>query len=75
MGRYGEMDYPRLAKGGFLLGLCLLVVGAVGGAVVHAAVTQVPSWGPSVLFDIEVVGLVVGFFSPFVFGILLPLTE
>lgn len=75
MGRYGELDYPRLAKGGFLIGLSLLLVGALGGALAHAYLTPLPSWEASLLFDLEVVGLVIGFFSPFIFGILLPLTE
>ena len=29
-GRYGDLDYPTLAKRGTLLGLCLFAVGAAG---------------------------------------------
>lgn len=75
MGRYGDLDYPRLAKGGFLLGLGLLLVGAIGGAVAHAYLEPLPPWEATLLFDIEVIGLLIGFFSPFIFGIFLPLTE
>lgn len=75
MGRYGELDYPRLAKTGFLLGLGLLLVGALGGAIAHAYFEPLPNWEGTLLFDVEVVGLLIGFFSPFVFGIFLPLTE
>lgn len=49
MGRYGDLDYSRLAKRSFLFGLSL--------------------------FDLEAIGLVVSFFSPLVFGVVLPLTE
>ena len=75
MGRYGDLDYERLTKAGFLLGLGLLVIGAAGEIVGHAYFGPIPSWEASLFFDLEVIGIVIGFFSPFVFGILLPLTE
>lgn len=71
MGRYGALDYPTLTKAGFLLGLALFLTGAVGSTLLGEG----PSWLSTALFDAEVIGLVVGFFSPFVFGIFLPLTE
>ena len=74
-GRYGNLDYPTLTKRSFLLGVSLFVVGAVGEFVIHALGLQVPGWETALLWDAEVVGIVVALFSPFVFGILLPLTE
>ena len=75
MGRYGDLDYARLVKGGFLLGLGLLVIGAAGELVGHAYFDPLPAWEAALFFDLEVAGILIGFFSPFVFGILLPLTE
>lgn len=75
MGRYGDLDYARLTKVGFLLGLSLLVIGAGGELVGHAYFDPLPAWEAALFFDLEVVGIVIGFFSPLVFGIALPLTE
>jgi hypothetical protein len=35
----------------------------------------VPAWEETLLFDMEVLGVLISLFSPFVFGVLLPLTE
>lgn len=70
MGRYGSLDYPRLTKGGFALGVAMFVVGAVGATMVRG-----PSIEHTLLVDVEALGILVGLFSPFVFGVLLPLTE
>lgn len=75
MGRYGDLDYARLAKGGFLLGLSLLVIGATGEIFGHAYFDPLPAWEEALFFDLEVAGLVIGVLSPFVFGIFMPLTE
>jgi len=75
MGRYGNIDYPTMAKRGFLVGLALFLVGAVGGLVGPAVAGPLPQWETTLLFDLEVVGLLVGFFSPMLFGVALPLTE
>ena len=75
MARYGDLDYPRLTKVGFLLGLGLFVLGAGGEVVGHALYGSLPAWENTLFVTSEGVGLVVGFFSPIVFGILLPLTE
>jgi len=40
-----------------------------------AAGISVPDWERALLFDIELLGILIGLLSPFVFGILLPLTE
>lgn len=75
MGRYGELDYVRYAKGGFLLGLGLLVVGASGEAAIHAFGVQLPAWEDALFLDLEIVGVALFLLSPLVFGVLLPLTE
>jgi hypothetical protein len=74
MGRYGSLDYPRLAKRSFLFGLSLFVLGLLG-QVVLGTTAGTPAWELTLLLDLEAIRLVVAFLSPFVFGIFLPLTE
>lgn len=71
MGRYGNPDYPKLVKYGMLISLALVVLGA-GGTQFGSGL---PGWERTVLFDAEVLGTLGLLLSPFVFGILLPLTE
>ncbi|WP_276254905.1 hypothetical protein [Halomontanus rarus] len=75
MQRYGSLDYQRLTKGGLGLGLALFLVGAVGTLVGHAYFEPLPEWFDVLLFDFEVLGLLVALFSPILFGVVLPLTE
>ena len=75
MARARSVDHVRLAKLGFLLGLTLFLVGAGGELLGHALYGSLPAWEDTLLFDLEAVGLVVGFVSPFLFGIALPLLE
>lgn len=75
MQRYGSLDYQRLTKTGLGVGLAMFVVGAVGTLVGHAYFEPLPGWLDFLLFDFEVLGLLVALFSPIVFGVVLPLTE
>lgn len=75
MSQTSSLDHARLAKLGFFLGLGLFLVGAGGEIVGQALLNGLPEWEAQLLFDVEVVGLLVGFFSPIVFGIALPLIE
>ncbi|MFB6170399.1 MAG: hypothetical protein ABEJ06_04545 [Haloarculaceae archaeon] len=75
MGRYGNVDYPTLTKRSVVLGLGLFLVGVLGQMVIQTASLSAPGWEHTLLFDAEVLGVVVTLLSPFVFGILLPLTE
>jgi len=74
-GRYGDLGYPTLTKRAFLLGTALFVCGLAGEYAVRAAELRVPAWEETLLFDLIVVGLLVAFLSPIVFGVILPLTE
>ena len=74
-GRYGNLDYPKLTKRGFGLGLALLVIGVLGEAALPALVGPLPGWEEMLFFDLEVIGVLLILLSPFVFGIFLPLTE
>lgn len=75
MDRYGNLDYPTLAKYGFLAGLGMFLVGGLGELVGHAVFSGLAGWEATLLVDLEVVGILVGLLAPFVFGIVLPLTE
>lgn len=68
-------DYVRLAKVGFLVGIALFAVGAGGELAGTALFGSLPGWETAILFDMEVLGVVAGLFSPLVFGVVLPLVE
>lgn len=68
-------NYALLAKRGFLLGVGLFLLGIIGEAGGHAVLGTFPAWGDTLLVDIEILGILVGLFSPLVFGVILPLTE
>jgi len=70
-----NIDYPTWTKRGFLLGVGLFLVGALGEAFLPAVVGPLPGWEQTLLLDLEILGVLLGLCSPFVFGILLPLTE
>jgi len=74
-GRYGNIDYSRLTKLSFLLGLGMLVVGILGEFGIEKAGMSVPAWEHSLLMAMAAMGILVALLSPFVFGIVLPLTE
>ena len=73
MSGHSLVNHEQLAKGGFLLGLALVVLGAVGEAAAHAGVVQVAAWTQTLFFDMEVLGVVLFLFSPIVFAIVMPL--
>ncbi|OAQ52276.1 hypothetical protein HTG_11685 [Natrinema mahii] len=75
MTHYSGHDYPKLAKTGFFVGLALFVVGTGSELVGHALFGSLPQWENTLLFAMALVGFAVGFASPFVFGIIMPLTE
>lgn len=75
MGRYDDPDYITLAKGGFFLGLALFLVGAGGEVIGHALYESLPAWENTLFLYSEGIGLLVGFFSPLLFGVVMPLTE
>ncbi|MFC7214138.1 hypothetical protein ACFQO4_08600 [Saliphagus sp. GCM10025334] len=53
----------------------MFVVGIGGEFVGQTYVGTLPAWENTLLYGLITVGLLIGFFSPFVFGIFLPLTE
>ncbi|WP_121742642.1 DUF7860 family protein [Natronorubrum halophilum] len=75
MGRYGNLDYPLLIKAGFLTGLSLFTLGAGGELLGSMLFETLPAWEHTLFLYSEALGLVVAFFTPWIFGVLLPLTE
>ncbi|MFT4910802.1 MAG: hypothetical protein ACI9TI_001979 [Natronomonas sp.] len=74
-GRTREIDYPKITKRSFALGLALFCIGGLGQGLVRTLGVQLPAWELTLLFDLEVLGIGIFLLSPIVFGILLPLTE
>jgi uncharacterized membrane protein YvlD (DUF360 family) len=74
-GRYGDLDYPSLTKRSFLVGVFLIVVGEAGDAFLSQSGGSVPAWEQQVLVSAAILGVLIALVSPFLFGIVLPLTE
>ena len=70
-----SLDHARIAKTGFLVGVGLFAAGAVGEFAGHSLVSSLPETVGSALLAMEVLGVVIGFFAPIVFGAVLPLAE
>lgn len=75
MGHNMRLDYATYTKRGFLLGVALFLLGAIGTAAGPSLIGQLPGWEQTALFDSMVIGIATGFFSVFGFGIFLPLTD
>lgn len=75
MGRYGKLDYPQLTKQSFAFGIGLFALGALGSLAGPAVLGSLPAWETTVLTDMELIGVGIALLSPFLFGIILPLTE
>jgi len=74
-GRYGDLNYGRLTKRSVLLGVSLVLIGALGELLVNAVGISIPGWEATLLLGIEELGVLITLLAPFVFGIALPLTE
>jgi hypothetical protein len=74
-GRHRDLNYARLTRGGFFLGLGLFALGAIGELAIGVTGIAVPAWEHALLVDAEWIGVLLALLSPFVFGIVLPLTE
>ena len=75
MGHSSSTNYARRAKQGLLIGAALFAIGAIGEIAGHAVLGGMPGWTETLLLDAEILGVVVGLFSPLVFGVALPLID
>lgn len=75
MGRYGNLDYPKMTKVGFGTGALVFLLAVVGEWAWTTYYGPLPAWEVTLLWDVEVLAILLMVFSPFVFAILLPLTE
>lgn len=75
MAQYRNMDHATLAKRGFLLGVGLFALGALGELTAHALLGPLPGWGNLLLTDMEALGILLALFAPLVFGVVMPLVE
>lgn len=69
------LDHARIAKTGFIAGIALFVVGVVGELLGHALLSSMPPTADQALLALEILGVLVGFLVPIVFGAVLPLVE
>lgn len=72
MGHGVNLDYPDLTKYGTLASLVLLLAGAAGTTLGSGVL---PGWELTLLLDLEILGVLGIVVCPFLFGIVLPLTE
>ncbi|WP_313693296.1 hypothetical protein [Halorarum halobium] len=75
MGRYGDIDYARLTKGGVGLSLVVFALAFLVQMGASATGTALPGWETTLLTDLEYLSILGVVISVFVFGIFLPLTE
>ncbi|AWB27202.1 DUF7860 family protein [Halococcoides cellulosivorans] len=75
MATHSSMAYGRWTRLGFATGALLFVVGVLGHLAVPAFTGPAPDWVGTLLFDMEVLGVLIALFVPLLFGIVLPLTE
>lgn len=75
MGRFGNTDYADMTKAGFLLGLGLFVLGTGGEILGNTMYSTLPAWENTLFLSLEGLGILIGFFSVWVFGVYMPLTE
>mgnify|MGYP000633811013 CR=1 FL=1 len=75
MASHRGIDYSVWTKRSFLFGVGLFALAALIELLGHAFVGQLPGWEETLLLDAEIIGVVIALLSPFVLGIVLPLTE
>lgn len=72
--RDSNLEYADVARKGFLVGVALFALGAVGEVAGHT-LFAVPSIAERLFFGMIVVGVGLGLLVPIVFGVVLPLLE
>jgi len=75
MGHGMSLDYATYTKRGFLFGLSLFLVGAIGDGIGPRFLGELPNWEQTAFLGFMACGVLIGFFSVFGFGIFLPLTD
>lgn len=71
MERLGGRNHSRLIKSVLLTGAGLIGLGAVGDWVLHAWLQHVPAWEQTLIFDLEIFGLLLIAASPILLGLML----
>ena len=75
VGTRTRIDHVAYLKGSFALGLALFALAELAEPLQRLLGVGIPGWEHSLLGVLAAIGLLVAFFSPFVFGIALPLVE
>lgn len=75
MGRYGNLDYASLTKGGVAMSAATFALALLVQFGARAAGITLPAWEVTLLTDLEYLSILGIVLSVFVFGVVLPLTE
>ncbi|NKE37531.1 hypothetical protein GWG54_17300 [Natronococcus sp. JC468] len=75
MGHHSNLDHAYWAKRGFLFGLGLFLLGASGEILGQMFFSPLPSWEHTLFTLLIGIGIITGFFSPWIFGVALPLID
>lgn len=75
MGQYQRLAYSQYARGGFVLGVAVFVLGILGHAVGPALFGPLPEWELTLFTAMELGGIGLALCSPIVFAVVLPLIE
>lgn len=74
-GRYGELDYGRLVKGGVAVGAVLFLLGVAGELIGRTMLGGVSELQDSLFVAFEFLGPTLALGAVLVFGVAMPLTE
>lgn len=74
-GTRSGLNYTLWLKRSFLGGFSAMILSIAILKFGPAIIGPLPGWEQTLFWDLSVIGLLVAFFSPFVFGIVLPLLE
>lgn len=74
MGRT-RIDHSRYARGGFVAGVAVFVLGILGHAVGPTVIGPLPAWEVTLFALMEAGGILLALCSPIVFAVVLPLIE
>lgn len=75
MGQYQRLAYSQYARGGFVLGITVFVLGILGHTLGPALFGPLPEWELTLFTAMELSGIGLALCSPIVFAIVLPLIE
>ncbi|MEF8779684.1 MAG: hypothetical protein V5A46_03260 [Haloferacaceae archaeon] len=74
-GRYGELNYGRLVKGGVAVGAALFLLGVAGELIGRTMLGGISEFQDTLFVALEFLGPTLALGAVLVFGVAMPLTE